>query len=143
MLGGERGQEVTIASGDVLVLPAGKISADPERLFQVLSNLVGNAIKFTPREGRVEVKAVKEGGYVRFSVTDTGAGIALEHLPHVFDRYWRIRQGNPSGTGLGLYISMGIVKAHGGDLWVRSELGQGSEFSFTVPLVASQTCPLV
>ncbi|MBC3949123.1 ATP-binding protein [Pseudomonas folii] len=120
-----------------------QISADPERLFQVLSNLVGNAIKFTPREGSVGVKAVKEGSYVRFSVTDTGAGIAPEHLPHVFERYWRIRQGNPSGTGLGLYISMGIVKAHGGDLWVRSELGHGSEFSFTVPLVTSQACPPV
>lgn len=117
------------------------ISADPERLFQVLSNLVGNAIKFTPREGSVAVRAVKEGGYARFSVIDTGAGIAPSHISHVFERYWRIRQGNPSGTGLGLYISMGIVKAHGGDLWVRSELGQGSEFSFTVPLIVSQAHP--
>lgn len=119
------------------------ISADPERLFQVLSNLVGNALKFTPREGSVAVRAIEEGGYARFSVTDTGAGIAPAHISHVFERYWRIRQGNPSGTGLGLYISMGIVKAHGGDLWVRSEVGQGSEFSFTVPLVASQARPLV
>ncbi|MFK7699702.1 ATP-binding protein [Pseudomonas caspiana] len=111
------------------------ISADPERLFQVLSNLVGNAIKFTPKEGSVTVKAVKDGGYARFSVTDTGAGIAPTHIPHVFERYWRIRQGNPSGTGLGLYISMGIIKAHGGDLWVSSELGRGSEFTFTVPLL--------
>ncbi|WP_426139259.1 ATP-binding protein [Pseudomonas sp. DWP3-1-2] len=110
-----------------------QILADPERLFQVLSNLIGNAIKFTPKEGKVEVKAVAEDGYVKFSVTDTGDGIAPEQLPHVFERYWRIREGNPTGTGLGLYISMGIIKAHGGDLQARSELGQGSEFVFTVP----------
>ncbi|HEX8593934.1 MAG TPA: ATP-binding protein [Pseudomonas sp.] len=110
-----------------------QIIADPERLFQVLSNLVGNAIKFTPKEGAVDVKAVAVDGYVQFSVTDTGDGIAPEQLPHVFERYWRIREGNPSGTGLGLYISMGIIKAHGGDLQARSEVGVGSEFVFTVP----------
>jgi light-regulated signal transduction histidine kinase (bacteriophytochrome) len=112
-----------------------QVMADPERLFQVLSNLVGNAIKFTSREGQVDVTAVKDGGYVKFSVVDFGSGIAPEQLPHVFERYWRVREGNPSGTGLGLYISMGIVKAHGGDLKVCSALGQGSEFSFTVPLI--------
>lgn len=116
--------------------PGLRVMADPERLFQVLSNLIGNAIKFTPKEGRVAVSAGKRGDYVTFSVVDTGAGIAPDQLPHVFERYWRIREGNPSGTGLGLYISMGIVKAHGGELWVRSELEQGSEFSFTVPLVS-------
>lgn len=115
--------------------PELQVMADPERLFQVLSNLVGNAIKFTSREGSIEVTAIKEDGYVRFSVLDTGSGIAPDQLPHVFERYWRIREGNPSGTGLGLYISMGIVKAHGGDLQVRSELGKGSEFSFTIPLI--------
>lgn len=109
-----------------------QIMADPERLFQVLSNLVGNAIKFTPKKGQVHVKAVAVDGYVKISVTDTGNGIAPEQLPHVFERYWRIREGNPSGTGLGLYISMGIIKAHGGDLQARSELGKGSEFIFTV-----------
>jgi signal transduction histidine kinase len=110
-----------------------RIMADPERLFQVLSNLVGNAIKFTPKEGTVAVNAVAVDGFVKFSVTDTGDGIDPEQLPHVFERYWRIREGNPSGTGLGLYISMGIIKAHGGDLHASSVLGKGSEFIFTVP----------
>ncbi|MFJ3487906.1 ATP-binding protein [Pseudomonas sp. NPDC090202] len=114
-----------------------KIMADPERLFQVLSNLVGNAIKFTPKEGRISVTAKVQDGMVAVSVVDSGAGIAAEQLPHVFERYWRIREGNPSGTGLGLYISQGIIKAHGGELIASSEEGVGSEFRFTVPLAGS------
>ncbi|WP_234407663.1 ATP-binding protein [Pseudomonas bohemica] len=114
--------------------PTLKIMADPERMFQVLSNLVGNAIKFTPREGRISVIAVAEGDVALISVADSGAGIAPDQLPHVFERYWRIREGNPSGTGLGLYISQGIVRAHGGELTASSEPGEGSVFRFTVPL---------
>lgn len=113
-----------------------KIVADPERMFQVLSNLVGNAIKFTPKAGTVSVTATLAGDDVVISVVDSGAGIPADQLPHVFDRYWRIREGNPSGTGLGLYISQGIVKAHGGELTATSEQGVGSEFRFTVPRVA-------
>jgi light-regulated signal transduction histidine kinase (bacteriophytochrome) len=111
-----------------------KILADPERLFQVLSNLIGNAIKFTPKAGTINVTATVEGGFVVIRVVDTGDGIAADQLPHVFERYWRIREGNPSGTGLGLYISKGIVLAHGGELTASSEQGVGSEFRFTVPL---------
>ena len=111
-----------------------KILADPERMFQVLSNLVGNAIKFTPKEGRISVCATVEGDFVAVNIVDSGPGIAPDQLPHVFERYWRIREGNPSGTGLGLYISQGIVKAHGGELTASSELGVGSVFQFTVPL---------
>jgi chemotaxis family two-component system sensor kinase Cph1 len=110
-----------------------KIFADPERMFQVLSNLVGNAIKFTPKAGTVSVNAKVEGDNVVITVADSGSGIAPDQLPHVFERYWRIREGNPSGTGLGLYISRGIVKAHGGDLSATSQPGVGSEFRFTVP----------
>jgi chemotaxis family two-component system sensor kinase Cph1 len=113
-----------------------KIVADPERMFQVLSNLVGNAIKFTPKAGTVSVTAEAEGDNVVVSVVDSGDGIAADQLPYVFDRYWRVREGNPSGTGLGLYISQGIVKAHGGELTATSEQGVGSEFRFTVPRVA-------
>jgi len=114
-----------------------KIMADPERLFQVLSNLVGNAIKFTPKEGRITVTAAVEGAYVAVDIVDSGPGIAPDQLPHVFERYWRIREGNPSGTGLGLYISQGIVRAHGGELTATSDLGAGSTFRFTVPLAAA------
>ena len=113
-----------------------KIVADPERMFQVLSNLIGNAIKFTSRAGTVSVTAAAEGDNVAISVIDSGDGIAAEQLPHVFERYWRKREGNPSGTGLGLYISRGIVKAHGGELTATSEQGVGSEFRFTVPRVS-------
>jgi signal transduction histidine kinase len=67
-------------------------------------------------------------------IVDSGPGIAPDQLPHVFERYWRIREGNPSGTGLGLYISQGIVRAHGGELTATSDVGAGSTFRFTVPL---------
>ncbi|TRO10263.1 GAF domain-containing protein [Ectopseudomonas mendocina] len=113
-----------------------RIHADPERLFQVLSNLIGNAIKFTPRRGTVGVRAKSVGGDIVFSVRDSGEGIPEEHLPHVFDRYWTAKDGNPTGTGLGLYITQGIVEAHGGHIVVESELGKGSEFQFTVPALA-------
>lgn len=109
------------------------IHADPERLFQVLSNLIGNAIKFTSAEGKVGVTAVADGTHIAFSVRDTGKGIPAEQLPHVFDRYWTAREGNPNGTGLGLYISQGIIKAHGGVISAQSEPGKGSAFHFTVP----------
>jgi light-regulated signal transduction histidine kinase (bacteriophytochrome) len=109
------------------------IHADPERLFQVLSNLVGNAIKFTPRLGTVGVHATSVGDDIVFTVRDSGEGIPKEHLPHVFDRYWTVKEGNPTGTGLGLYITQGIVEAHGGRIEAESEPGQGSEFRFTVP----------
>jgi chemotaxis family two-component system sensor kinase Cph1 len=113
-----------------------RIHADPERLFQVLSNLVGNAIKFTPRMGTVGVHARSVGDEIVFTVRDSGEGIPKEHLPHVFDRYWTVKEGNPTGTGLGLYITQGIVEAHGGQIVAESEPGQGSEFRFTVPRLA-------
>ncbi|MFD2644466.1 ATP-binding protein [Pseudomonas japonica] len=114
--------------------PALKIHADPERLFQVLSNLVGNAIKFTPRLGAVGVQAVAGGNEIVFTVRDNGEGIAADQLPHVFDRYWTLKAGNPTGTGLGLYITQGIVEAHGGRIEARSEVGKGTEFRFTIPV---------
>ena len=113
--------------------PALTIHADPERLFQVLSNLVGNAIKFTPRRGKIGVVAMAAGDDIVFSVRDTGEGIAKDQLPHVFDRYWTLKEGNPTGTGLGLYITQGIVEAHGGRIVAESEEGCGTEFRFTVP----------
>ncbi|MFJ4145242.1 ATP-binding protein [Pseudomonas sp. NPDC089734] len=111
-----------------------KVNADPERLFQVLSNLIGNAIKFTPKQGRIDVLAVPNGDEIVFTVRDSGEGIQPEQLPHIFERYWTIKEGNPTGTGLGLYISQGIIKAHGGMLTAASTVGEGSEFRFTVPV---------
>ncbi|WP_439852725.1 ATP-binding protein [Pseudomonas syringae] len=111
-----------------------KVNADPERLFQVLSNLIGNAIKFTPKLGKIGVAAMSNGSEIVFTVRDSGEGIPPEQLPHIFERYWTVKEGNPTGTGLGLYISQGIIKAHGGELAAHSQVGQGSEFRFTVPI---------
>jgi len=107
--------------------------ADPERMLQVLTNLLGNAIKFTPEGGRITLLAEHENTRIRMTVSDTGQGIAPDELPHLFDRFW---QGSRSGTasaGLGLAISKGIVEAHGGRIWVESRQGAGSAFHFTVP----------
>jgi signal transduction histidine kinase len=106
--------------------------ADPERLFQVFSNLLGNALKFTPVGGVIEVIAEAAGDEVLFRVCDNGIGIDPAQLPYIFDRYWTSREGNPTGSGLGLYISHGIVEAHGGTLWAESVVGQGSVFSFRI-----------
>ena len=120
--------------------PGLQINADPERLFQVLSNLIGNAIKFTPRQGKIGISAMSNGEEIVFAVRDSGEGIAPDQLPHVFDRYWTLTENNPTGSGLGLYITQGIVKAHGGRIEAESELGRGSEFRFTVPKVTQLPC---
>ncbi|MDB6146067.1 MAG: Phytochrome, two-component sensor histidine kinase [Pseudomonas sp.] len=113
--------------------PGLMMQADQERMFQVFSNLLGNAIKFTPPTGQIAVSAEAQEESVLFRVEDNGIGINPEQLPHIFDRYWAGREANPTGTGLGLYITHGIVEAHGGRLWVASKAGQGSVFSFTIP----------
>jgi light-regulated signal transduction histidine kinase (bacteriophytochrome) len=113
--------------------PGLMVSADPERIFQVLSNLVGNAIKFTPEGGQIDIDATSNGVEVLIRVRDTGIGIPAEHLPYIFKRYWSIKEGNPGGSGLGLYIAQGIVNAHGGNLWAASEPGDGSTFTFSLP----------
>jgi signal transduction histidine kinase len=110
------------------------IRGDRERLFQVLSNLVGNAIKFAPAASTVRVEANLAFGRVSFSVTDAGVGIAPEHLPFIFERFWSGRSAGNVGTGLGLYIAKKIVEAHGGDVSVRSELGHGTTVGFNLPL---------
>lgn len=108
------------------------IQADPERLFQVFSNLLGNALKFTDLCGAIEVIAQADGEDVLFRVCDNGSGIGAAQLPFIFERYWTSREGNPTGSGLGLYICHGIIEAHGGKLWAESVEGQGSVFSFRV-----------
>jgi signal transduction histidine kinase len=112
-----------------------RVDVDGARIVQVLANLVANAVKFTESGGRVSVGARREGEFVVVEVTDTGVGIPADHLPHIFDRYWHARRtARTAGTGLGLAIARGIVDAHGGQLWVESEVGKGSTFSFTVPV---------
>lgn len=110
--------------------PGLRVEADPERLFQVFSNLLGNALKFTGLGGAIEVLAQAADDHVLFRVCDNGAGIGAAQLPYIFERYWTSREGNPTGSGLGLYISHGIIQAHGGTLWAESVAGQGSVFSF-------------
>jgi light-regulated signal transduction histidine kinase (bacteriophytochrome) len=109
------------------------IKADPERIFQVLTNLVGNAIKFTPRGGKITIHAAGSGKEVVFTVKDNGVGITADDLPHIFQRYWSVTKGNPKGNGLGLYICEGIISAHGGQLSAQSLPGEGSVFTFNLP----------
>jgi PAS domain S-box-containing protein len=109
-----------------------RVSADYGRVLQVMGNLVGNAVKFTPAGGEVEGGAARAAEYVRFWVRDTGPGIEREHLPRLFDRFWQARRGGYAGAGLGLAIVRGIVEAHGGQVWAESEPGAGSTFHFTL-----------
>ena len=109
------------------------IKGDKIRLLQVLSNLVGNALKFTPRGGRVSLRVMPRDGSVCFAVIDTGPGIPEDQLPHVFGRFWQARKTDRRGLGLGLSIAKGIVEAHGGSIWVESRAGEGSSFLFTIP----------
>jgi signal transduction histidine kinase len=109
------------------------VLADAARIQQVLSNLVGNAVKFTPRNGQVTVTAEPIDGGVKFGVTDNGPGIPPDQVPHIFGRFWQAMPSDRRGIGLGLAIAKGIVEAHGGMIWVESQLGAGSTFYFTLP----------
>ncbi|MGE5122945.1 MAG: ATP-binding protein [Acidobacteriaceae bacterium] len=114
-------------------LPA--VRADESRVQQVLVNLIHNAIKFTGPGGTVIVAATLLDHEVKFSVSDTGIGIAEEDLPRIFERFYKAdRSRASSGTGLGLAIARHLVEAHGGEIWAESEVGKGSTFSFTIPL---------
>ena len=119
---------------------AGAVDADRERTLQVLSNLLGNALKFTPAGGTVRLSATSLPGEVQFSVADTGPGIAPEHVDHVFERFWQATR-TRQGIGLGLAIARTIVQAHGGRIWVESQPGYGSVFRFTLPAVAEPPRP--
>jgi PAS domain S-box-containing protein len=106
---------------------------DPDRMGQVLSNLVGNALKFTPRGGSVRLTASDDHEDVHIVIADTGTGIPAADLPKVFDRFWQSKRTNRSGAGLGLTIARGIVRAHGGRIWIESDAGTGTRVHFTVP----------
>jgi signal transduction histidine kinase len=107
---------------------------DQHRLQQVLSNLLGNAVRFTPHGGEVVLAVRYSEAAVRFSVKDTGPGVAADDVPRLFERYWQAPRLLRAGSGLGLYIAKGIVDAHGGEIGVESEPGKGAEFWFTVPV---------
>ncbi|HEX7243490.1 MAG TPA: GAF domain-containing sensor histidine kinase [Longimicrobiaceae bacterium] len=110
------------------------VRVDGDRIQQVLSNLAGNAFKFTPEGGTVTVSLEAGEGEARFSVADTGPGIPAAQLPHVFEQFWQASGAGRHGAGLGLAIARGIVEAHGGGIGVESAVGEGTTFSFTVPL---------
>lgn len=117
------------------------ILCDKKRLMQVFSNLIGNAIKFLDIGDKIEVEAHQEEKNIVISIKDTGPGIAPEALPHLFDRYWQVKETAKMGTGLGLAIVKGFVEAHGGKIWVTSQLNSGSTFTFTLPCIPKDSRP--
>jgi len=113
-----------------------KVSYDPNRIIQVLNNLVGNAIKFTPKNGEILILAERGTGEVIVRVQDTGIGIPREDLEKIFDKFYQTGERAPTdigGTGLGLSISKELVELHGGKIWAESEKGKGTTFNFTLP----------
>ncbi len=118
-------------------LPA--VRADSGRVLQVFSNLVGNAVKFTPAGGVITLSAARAYGKVQCSVTDTGPGIPPAQIQRLFGKFWQAKRGDGRGVGLGLAIAKGIVEAHGGTINVESELGKGSVFSFSLPVWDEKT----
>jgi signal transduction histidine kinase len=115
----------------------GEISGDERKIKQVLLNLLSNAVKFTPEGGRVEVRAVTADGTVEISVADTGVGIAAEDHEAVFEEFRQVGTDyarKHEGTGLGLALARRFVELHGGRIWVKSQLGHGSTFTFAIPV---------
>jgi len=114
------------------------VQADADRIMQVLINLLGNALRYTPEGGTVCVSAERQNGAVAFHIADTGMGIAPEHLPHLFERFYRVDKARSralGGSGIGLTISRALIEAHDGHIWVSSPgLDQGATFSFTLPI---------
>ena len=110
------------------------VAFDSARILQVLANLLGNAIKFTPPNGHVTVRAERVGDEIHLAVSDTGVGVPPDQLEAVFERYVQVAKDDRRGVGLGLYISKCIVQGHGGKIWAESTLGQGSVFRFTLPV---------
>lgn len=129
----EKGVQLESRMGAELPL----LDADRDRLLQVLDNLLSNAIKFTGAGGWVRIEAEQEGSWVHFQVADTGVGIPEELRIHLFDRFWQARRSDRRGLGLGLAIAKGLVEAHGGRIWVESQLGSGTTFHFTMPVAGS------
>ncbi len=114
----------------------GLVMADRDKIEQAVINLVNNAILYTPPGGKVMISMEHDLGYIKTSIRDTGIGIPTEEQPLIFDRFYRLEKDSilePRGTGLGLYITRNVIEMHGGKIWVTSEVGKGSEFTFTLP----------
>ncbi len=114
------------------------VRADLEKIDWVLMNLLANALKFTPAGGNIQVKVAAQENYVNFSVTDDGEGIPYEDQSRIFEKFVQVKTGQQTaGLGLGLAICKEIVNAHGGAIWLESTPGQGSTFSFNLPVAAA------
>jgi len=121
---------VSVTIGDEIPI----VSCESSKIGQVFTNLIDNAIKFTPSQGQISISAEFDERYVTIRISNTGDGIPPEHLPHLFERFYKVdRSRHDQGTGLGLSIVKHIVLAHGGEVYVDSELGEGATFSFTLP----------
>ena len=115
-----------------------QVIADSGRISQAISNLIGNAVKFSPPDSVIMVKVVPAGEEIIFSITDNGSGMTPDQLSHAFDRFWQSSRTDRQGAGLGLAITKGIVEAHGGRIWASSKPGSGSTFYFTLPIAPEQ-----
>ncbi len=136
LVGGPAALEVAVAPD------AATVSADAEAVRQILGNILENAHRYTTAEGRVTLRAVRSGPMVKVEISDTGAGIPGEHLPRIFERFYRVdphRSREAGGTGLGLAIVKHLVEAHGGRVEAESRLGAGTTISFTLPVLTSLT----
>ena len=124
------GVSLSISGGETMVL------ADRDKIGQVLVNLLHNALKFTPEGGRIQISLARENGIATLRVADTGCGISKEHLPYIFERFYRAdasRSRETGGSGIGLAIAQAIARAHGGEISVTSVVGEGSVFTLTLP----------
>ena len=131
-LAAQSGIRVEIVAAEEL----GEVWVDQERIKQVVINLLGNAVKFTPNGGQITVRLWEEGAPLRCDVTDPGPGIPADELDAIFDKFYQVKQGKDrktEGTGLGLAISRGIISVHNGRIWATSTLGEGATFSFSLP----------
>src|SRR5262245_10255538 len=138
----EQAEQKSIRLGIELPTDNLNVDCDPDRIRQVLTNLIQNAIKFTKPGRSIQVRIEPRAAEACFSVTDTGSGIPKADLTHIFDRFTRASRRAHQGTGLGLSIAKGIVEAHSGRIWVESQEGVGSTFSFTLPLARGAENPI-
>jgi two-component system sensor histidine kinase KdpD len=129
-----RGRELDVRIPEDLPL----VAFDPVLVEQVIINVVENAAKYTPPESPIEVAAIASGGEVTIEIADRGPGIPADHRDRVFEKFFRLRDGEGGGVGLGLTICRAIVNAHGGRIWVSERSGGGASFRFTLPLEGAE-----